>query len=632
MTTKRAAVSDIRAELVSASAQSYPDMFRRRVADTPRKVAYHYPALSEPEQWLALTWDEARTKVDALAGALFDLGITKGERVALASSTRIEWVLIDLAIACCGAVTTTIYPSTKPDDEEFILTDSGAVFLVAENTAQLVKVLHRPALDAQLRRIILIDDDRQAGECDDPRVIRYRDLESRGVAFNNAHPGQIDESIAGITRDDISTIIYTSGTTGTPKGARISHGSWTYEGVSVAAYDIIYDTDMLYIWLPLAHVFGRDLLSAQIAVGTESAIDGRVNRIVQGVGEVQPTVMVGVPRIYEKIRAAVITMYPKRGIKGRISRWAFAVGRDSRRFRLEGNKMPGLLGLKYRIADALVYSKLKAKLGGRMRFMVSGSAKLSPQVQEWFYSAGITLVEGYGLTETSAIAAVDHPERPHFGTVGQMLPGVDVRIAEDGEVLINGPIVAHSYHNLPELSAEAFQDGWFHTGDIGELDDAGYLRITDRKKDLLKTSNGKYIAPQKVENAIMANTPYAAQAIVIGEGHQYAAALIILDRDSLNTWAKRHGRTNLSYAELTQLPEIHTSIDRCIRRANRRLERWENIRKYLILDRELLLELDEVTPALKVRRNQVLAHFAAAIDDIYAEENSSVPFLPEKKG
>jgi long-chain acyl-CoA synthetase len=606
-------------------------MFRRRVALSPNKVAYHYPALSEPEEWRTLTWAQARVKVDALAGALLDLKLAKGERVALASATRIEWVLIDLAIACCAAVTTTIYPSTKAADAEYILTDSNAVFLVAENAEQLAKVVGRPALDAQLRCIILIDDDRLPGELNDQRVVRYCDLALRGEAFNLKNPNRVAESIADITRDDLSTIIYTSGTTGTPKGVELSHGCWTYEGVSVNAYKLIFDTDMLYIWLPLAHVFGRDLLSAQIAVGTESAIDGRVNRIVQGVGEVKPTVMVGVPRIYEKIRAAVITMYPKRGLKGRISRWAFAVGRDSRSYRLAGEKMPSWLSLKYRIADKLVYSKLKQKLGGRMRFMVSGSAKLSAQVQEWFYSAGIALIEGYGLTETSAIACVDHDSRPHFGTVGKPLPGVQVRIADDGEVLISGPIVSRGYHNLPQISAQAFQDGWFHTGDIGEVDAAGYLKITDRKKDVLKTSNGKYISPQKVENAIMANTPYAAQAVVIGENRQYAAALVILDRDPLDAWAKRRGKAGLSYAELTQLPEIRTSIDRCIRRANKRLERWETIKKYVILERDLLLELDELTPSLKVRRANVLAHFSTVIDDIYTEESSSIPFLPEKQ-
>jgi long-chain acyl-CoA synthetase len=616
-----------RAELVAASANSYADMFRRRVAASPNVTAFFYPAYTEPEQWLTLTWAQAKAKVDVIAGALLALGLAKGEKVALACNTRIEWVLADLAIAATGGVTTTVYPSTKPEDEEYILTDSAAAFILVENAEQLAKIQGRPALDKQIRHVILIIDDRESGLTPDDRVITWDALQTLGTKWLAENPGKLDASIASITRDDLSTLIYTSGTTGTPKGVEITHGAWTYEGIAVDNIDLISSSDMLYIWLPLAHVFGRDLLSAQIAVGCEAAIDGRVNRIVAGVGEVHPTVMIGVPRIFEKIRAAVITMYPKRGIKGRISRWAFAVGRESRPYRIEGEKLPFGLRLKYGVSDKLVYSKLREKMGGRMRFMVSGSAKLSSQVQEWFYSAGLPLIEGYGLSETSAIAAVDHDMHPHFGTVGQPLPGIEMKIADDGEVLIKGPIVARAYANLPELSAETFVDGWFHSGDIGEIDAQGYLRITDRKKDLLKTSNGKYIAPQKVENAIMANTPYAAQAIVLGEGHQFASALIILDQDSIETWAKRRGQEH-DYARLTQLPEIRHSIDRCIRRANRKLEKWETIKKYVILDRELSLELDELTPSLKVRRGTVIEHFTDVIDDIYSEE-STIQFVPE---
>jgi long-chain acyl-CoA synthetase len=601
-------------------------MFRRRVAADPQKTAYFYPSYTEPERWNSLTWAQTKAKVDIVAGALLALGLRKGEKVAIACNTRMEWVIADLAIAATGGVTTTIYPSTKPEDEEFILTDSAAVFIVVEDAEQLAKVQGRDVLDKQLRNIILVVDDRELGHVEDERVITWDALQPLGTKWLADNPGKLDAATDAITRDDLSTLIYTSGTTGTPKGVEISHGSWTYEGVAIVKYEIIFPSDMLYIWLPLAHVFGRDLLSAQIEVGCEAAIDGRVNRLLAGVGEVHPTVMIGVPRIFEKVRAAVITMYPRRGLKGRISRWAFAVGRESRPYRIEGQKLPFVLGAKYAVSDKLVYSKLREKLGGRMRFMVSGSAKLSSQVQEWFYSAGLPLIEGYGLSETSAIAAVDHDSHPHFGTVGLPLPGIEAKIADDGEVLMRGPIVAHSYANLPQLSAETFVDGWFHTGDIGEIDAEGYLKITDRKKDLLKTSNGKYIAPQKVENAIMANTPYAAQAIVVGEGHQFASALIILDKDSIETWAKRRDQ-GTDYARLTQLPEIRHSIDRCIRRANRKLEKWETIKKYVILDRDLSLELDELTPSLKVRRGTVIDHFTDVIDDIYADE-STVPFVP----
>jgi long-chain acyl-CoA synthetase len=291
--------------------------------------------------------------------------------------------------------------------------------------------------------------------------------------------------------------------------------------------------------------------------------------------------------------------------------------------------MPLSLRIRYSIADKLVYSKLKDKLGGRMRFMVSGSAKLSPQVQEWFYSAGIILVEGFGMTETSAIVGVNMPWELKFGTVGKPLPGIEAKIADDGEMLLRGPIVARGYHNNPEATAEAFEpDGWLHTGDIGQIDDEGFVKITDRKKDLMKTSNGKYVAPQKVENAIMANNPYAAQAVAIAEGRKFTSALIVMDADSLASWANHHGYPDASYAELTQLPEIRHSVDRFIRRTNSKLEHWEKVTKYVILPRELSLEAGELTPSLKVRRAVVLDHFADDVEEMYADD-SKIPFVPE---
>jgi long-chain acyl-CoA synthetase len=324
-------------------------------------------------------------------------------------------------------------------------------------------------------------------------------------------------------------------------------------------------------------------------------------------------------------------MYPRRGLKGRISRWAFAVGRDTRNWRMKGQRLPLTWKVRYALADKLVYSKLRQKLGGNIRFMISGSAKLSPQVQEWFYSAGLPLIEGYGLTETSAISTVDSWKNPHFGTVGAPLPGVEISFADDEEILIRGGNVARGYHNLPVENAAAFTDGWFHTGDIGKLDDLGNLIITDRKKDLLKTSNGKYVAPQKVENALMANNPYAAQAIVVGEGKQFVTALIVLDQDALDSWAKHHKFTDKSYAELSQMDEIRHSIDRFVRRANRHLERHEQLKKYVILNRDLSMEEGELTPSLKVRRAEVLKNFAPLVEALYAED-STIPYLPESSG
>lgn len=622
---------ETRAALLAQCANSYPDMFRRRVAEMPDKVAFRYPAYTEPEVWHALTWSETKAQVDELAAGLLGLGLQWQECVAIACSTRIEWVLLDLAIACAGGVTTTVYPSTHAEDEAFILTDSDSVFLVAENTAQLVKVLGNSLLDKQLRHIILIDDDTDESVGDDPRVLTLARLHEVGQKYLAEHPDLVDETIAAIMPDMLSTLIYTSGTTGRPKGVELLHGAWAFEGAAVKAYDICYPDDALYLWLPLAHVFGRDLLAAQIEVGFEAIVDGRVNRLMQGVGETRPTILVGVPRIFEKVRAAVITMYPKTGIKGKLSHWAFGVGAKSRSYRIEGRRLPPGLAARYKLADTLVFSKLRAKLGGRMRLMVSGSAKLSQQVQEWLYSAGLLLVEGFGMTETSAIASINHPARLRFGTVGEPLPGIEAVIAEDGELLLRGPIVMRGYHNLPDETAEALTpDGWLHTGDIGFIDEDGNITITDRRKDLMKTSNGKYVAPQVVENAIMANTPYAAQAVVLGEGQRHVAALIVMDPDALESWGNHHGLAGATYAELTQRPEIQASVMRYLQRANQRLEHWEAVRKFVILDRELSLDLGELTPSLKVRRAVVLRNFASQIDLIYGDD-SPLPWVDDLK-
>lgn len=620
-------------ELLAASANNYATLFRDRVRATPNAIAYLVPSRNEagPTTWAPMTWAETRVQVDDLAAGLLSLGLQVEQRVAIAASTRIEWVLADLAIASAAGATTTVYPSSQQEDVEFILADSQAVVLIAENWVQARKA---NAADGQfvgqLRHVVLIEDDRPDQFSADDRFLTLAALAERGREQLASSPGCVDEAIAGLTPESLSTLIYTSGTTGRPKGVELVHRCWTYEAAAIMSWDFVNSSDLLYLWLPLAHVFGRDLLSIGIAVGFTSAVDGRVDRIVQGLGETHPTILVGVPRIFEKVRSAVITMNPQGGIKARISRWAFAVGRDSRDYRLRGVDLPASLALRYRIADKLVFSKLSARLGGRMRFMISGSAKLSGQVQEWFYSAGLTLIEGYGLTETAAVAALNLPDRPKFGSIGRPLPGIDVKIADDGELAVRGPIVARGYAGLPEETAAAFRDGWFYTGDIAEFDAEGDLFITDRKKDLIKTSNGKYVAPQKVEGTVMANVPYLSQAVAVGEGRNFVVALVTLDREGLLKWGRNHDRPDDDYATLTQLPEIRRSIDRLMRKANTHLAQWETVKKYAILDRELSLDEDELTPSLKVRRGVVLQHFDDVIQDLY--DSPKYPFLDSAPG
>ena len=450
------------------------------------------------------------------------------------------------------------------------------------------------------------------------RIISYSTLKQLGAEALAANATLVDDAIASTNHDSLSTLIYTSGTTGQPKGVRLNHGSWVYEGAGTKQWDLLSPADLQYLWLPLSHVFGKALLAVQLSYGFGSAVDGRIERIVAGLGEVKPTFMCGAPRIFEKVRAAVLT--GSTGLKGRIARWAFAVGAKSRPYRLEGRELPGLLGVQYKVADKLVFSKLKDKLGGNIRFLISGSAKLSSQVQQWFYSAGIVIVEGYGSTETSAIAFLNLPTDPKFGTVGKALPGIEAKLADDHEVLIRGPIVTPGYHGKQDQTDEVLVDGWYHTGDIGAFDTDGNLSITDRKKDLFKTSGGKYVAPQKVEGALTANIPYVSQAVAVGADRKYCSALLVLDPALLQKWADKRSMSHLTYAELSQLPEIHDSIERQIEKANARLERWETVKRFVILDHELTVANELVTPNMKVRRSAVSRRYADLVDSMYDKE------------
>lgn len=610
-------------DILAQCAPSLAAALDRRVEETPDLPAFYWPQ-DRPDggaDWQEVTYRDFRTHAHELAAGLLALGLRREERVAIASATRYEWVLADLAVACSGAVVTAVYPNSTDHDELFILQDSGAVALFAENQAQVAKVqMHDDELDDQLRHIIIFDDDRAPVDRVDQRVITLGQLRELGRARLAAEPGCVEQAIAGVGPDDLATLIYTSGTTGRPKGVELEQRSMVYVGQAFKAMDFLTTDDRHYLWLPLSHVFGNGLVSAQLAYGFATYVDGRAERITKGLAETHPTVMCGVPRIFEKVRAAVMTASPAGGVKGRISRWAFAVGREARPYRLEGQKLPAGLAARQALADRLVFSKLREAMGGRMRFLISGSARLSSQVTEWFYSAGLPIIEGYGSTETT-ISVLNPPQHPRFGSIGPVVPGMEFALAEDGELLLRGPLVFRGYHNLPEKTAEALRDGWFHSGDIARVDDDGYIYITDRKKDLIKTSGGKYVAPQKVENAITANIPYVSQAVALGENRKYIVALVTLERDALLKWGRNHGHEGASYEELTQLREVRRSLDRFMERANAKLERWETVKRYAILDHEFKVDDGGITPTQKIRRSVIARKYAHVVDSLYDKED-----------
>jgi long-chain acyl-CoA synthetase len=594
--------------LLAARPKSVGAMLMRRVEASPSKEAFRY---IEDDRWVSLTWSQTKDKAFQLAAGLLALGIQPEDRVAIASNTRMEWILADLAIMCAAGATTTVYPSTQHEDVCFILADSQSKIVLAEDDLQVSKILDHLEELSELKTIVQLD-----GKIDHPKIIGWTDLEKLGRDYLDANPTAIDDVIAAIGPEDLATLIYTSGTTGRPKGVRLAQDCWTYEGAAVEACDIISADDLQYLWLPLSHVFGKALIAIQLYIGFTTAVDGRIDKIVENLAGVQPTFMCGAPRIFEKVRARVM-MTASHGVKAKIFDWAFGVGRNVSPMRLAGQQPSGLLALQYALADRLVFSKIKERMGGKIKFFVSGSAPLSREVQEWFHAAGLLVLEGYGLTETGVPTCVNNPRATRFGTVGPPVPGTQIQIADDGEILIKGPGVMRGYNNMPEATAEALKDGWFATGDIGELDEKGYLRITDRKKDLIKTSGGKYVAPQKVEGVLKAASPYVSQILVHGEGRKYATALITLDAEAVEGWAKEQGLSYASFQELAGSQEVHDLTEGYVAQANQQLERWETIKKFEILPTEFSVDEGEVTPSLKIRRRAVEQKYADVLNSMY---------------
>ncbi|CAL9419306.1 Long-chain-fatty-acid--CoA ligase FadD15 [Streptomyces sp. enrichment culture] len=612
--------------LIENRPPSVAGLFLERVAATPDAEAYRYPLPSAsgrgPDEWRSLSWARAAERVTAIAAGLIELGVEPEQRVALACATRIEWILADLGIMCAGAATTTVYPQTDAEESAYILSDSGSRVLIAENAEQLAKAREKRAELPELTHVVVID-----GEGVEPgdRVLTLAELERRGAARLERDPDLVVKRVGAITKDQLATLIYTSGTTGRPKGVRLPHDSWSYMAKAIAATGLVTGEDVQYLWLPLAHVFGKVLTSGQIEVGHVTAVDGRVDKIIENLPVVRPTYMAAVPRIFEKVYNGVAAKARAGGAaKYKVFQWAAEVAREYARvtqdnFRRTGTASAPLgLSAKHRVADALVYAKIREAFGGNLRACVSGSAALAPDIGYFFSGAGIHILEGYGLTESSAASFVNPGEAYRTGTVGKPLPGTEVRIADDGEILLRGPGIMQGYHNLPDKTAEVLEpDGWFHTGDIGELSPDGYLRITDRKKDLIKTSGGKYVAPAEVEGRFKAICPYVSHILVHGADRNYCTALITLDEAAITGWAGENGLEGRSYAEIVAAPATVEMVGGYVEQLNEGLQRWQTIKKFRLLPRDLDVEHGEVTPSLKVKRPVVEREYKHLIDEMY---------------
>lgn len=580
------------------------DLWRHRVAQTPAAEAFQFRGGGG--RWESMTWREADARVRRIAGGLLALGVPKGARIAILCRTRIEWILIDFAIQSVGAATSTIYPSSPAADAVYILKDAGCWAVFVEDAAQLAKVA-----GTDTERVILVDGIAPTG------VQTLLALEEAGARYLDQDPGAVDARIAEIGPEDLSTLIYTSGTTGPPKGVVLPHDCWLYQAevITGSVGHHLRPGDVQYLFLPLSHAFGRVCELIAVHLGVPTAVDGDTEAILAGLAHTRPTIMAAVPRVFEKIHARIVSRVQQGGPRRvRIFEWASSVGDRVVRRREAGERLGLRLAAQFVIADRLVFRRLRDALGGRIRAFVSGGAPLAPEIARFFRAAGMTILEGYGMTETSAGAFANTLDDLRFGTVGRPFPGCEVKIAPDGEVWMRGRNIMRGYWNRPEATAETLDaDGWLHSGDLGRLED-GRLVISGRKKDLIITSGGKNIGPQEIENQIKARCPLIAEIVMHGDRRSYCTALVWLDPETA-----RAENPGLDLAAIAALPAVYDRVWSVVQAVNATLPPYATIKRIHLVGEELTQESGLLTPSLKVKRNVVGERFRPILDRLYAE-------------
>jgi long-chain acyl-CoA synthetase len=560
----------------------------------------------------------------------------------VSTNTRAEWVGTDVGILKAGAVTVPIYQSNTPRECEYIITDCKARVVVVEDPHQLEKLLHpevrgnlgevvkvvyfsREARlekpDHKKRSVIPLDDVLPAGHADHGWAISYEELREQGRAWLADEKNVLDAETT-LTPEDIFTIVYTSGTTGPPKGVVLTHDNIVFELDSAMKALSVAEDDEQVLFLPLAHIFAKILEWAAVATGTSIAFAESIPKLIDNLKEVKPTFMGAVPRVYEKAYTKIQAGFEekrKKAVTRFIIERATAAGKKRSAAEQAGKTLSGLDAFEANLADKLVFSKIKETFGGRIKFFVSGGAPLAREIAEFFHACGLLVLEGYGLTETTAATHINRPDRYRFGTVGPALPGVEIKIADDGEVLMRGRNILREYYGKPDATREAKDpDGWFHSGDIGVIED-GFLRITDRKKDIIVTAGGKNVAPQNIEGALKAQCPYVSQVVVHGDKRQFLSALISLNEETIGAWAREQGIPFESAAELAEKPEVKKLIKDAVDRLNAGLASYETIKKYKILKHDLTQDAGELTPTLKVKRKFISEKYKSDLDAFYAE-------------
>jgi long-chain acyl-CoA synthetase len=600
------------------SKETLVDVFWQRVKGSAQRPAMMYKVQGS---YAPVTWQEQGEIVEKIANGLLKYGIAAGDKVAIMSQTRPHWTWADVAILSCGGVSVPIYPTLSPPEVQYLVRHSDATVLFAESAAQAKKIL-----DAEvppfLKMIVIMEGPAPASTTQIKCVI-WDDLLAEGVAYSQANPEELKKCIDAVQPTQLASIIYTSGTTGVPKGAMLLHSNFMSVCKAVAERIGFTEEDLALSFLPLSHVYeraGGEFLS--IYTGLVIAYAESIEAVPKNIAEVKPTVLNGVPRFYEKAYQRVQTQIKQMSKPRQILiKWAFSLGRRASNL---GSSGSGLMHEFYRgelrVADHLVFSKIRQRFGGRLRILASGAAPLAHEVQAFFETIGFTMLEGYGLTETSAPLCCNTPEANHRGTVGKPISGVELKIAEDGEILAKGPTIFAGYYKNEEATKEALSDGWFHTGDIGEFDSDGFLRIKDRKKDIIITAGGKHIAPQYIEN-LFKGQGLVSNILVYGDRRKYVTALITLNPDSLLAFASANGIESKDLGELSRNQMVRANIDDLVNAQNEHLAQFEKIKKYTILPTDFSAENNELTPTFKVKRKVVTEKYKHILDSMYDAED-----------
>jgi long-chain acyl-CoA synthetase len=599
---------------VAVQFSTIPEMFRKvteKFADDPKPVLMY----KTQGKYQGISYRELYAKVDQFAFGLASIGVRSGDMVSIISENRPEWVIADQAIVALAAVNVPIYPTMTAKQNEYIFKDAGIKFVIVSNQFQLQKVLKVLPEVKTIEKIIIMAE---KASVSDPSVLTFGSILEMGEKYKREDPDHINASLATIKPQDLLTLIYTSGTTGNPKGVMLTHENLCSNIKASADVILLKPTDVLLSFLPLSHSFERMAgYYTAMACGCTIAYAESVETVRDNMLEVRPTVLTTVPRLFERIHSRIMKQVDAGpASKKKIFLWALGVGREYAAQKKQ-NRISPVLKMKHALADKLVFSKLRERTGGRMRFFVSGGAALPREFGEFFESAGMTIIEGYGLTETSPVVSANRLDNYRFGAVGQPIPGVEVKIASDGEILSRGPNTMKGYWKLPAETAEMIDsEGWLHTGDIGHVDAEGFLHITDRKKHLFVSSGGKNIAPQPIENLFL-GSKYIEQFMLIGDRRMFLTALIVPDFDALREFADARNIPYTDNADLVKHPEVNQLIETDIGDIQKDLANYERVRKFTLLERQFSIEDGELTPKLSVRRKVVEEKYRELIEGMY---------------